>query len=82
MNKIFKKWLWMYLDYYIFIDLLLLVSLFVILYYYFKQDYFEVHEIFILFIGFPVFGISTNSEKINKLKSQKWYWKIVIIYLI
>lgn len=81
MNKI-KKIIFFYINNFIIIDLLLLVSLFVILYYYFKQDYFEVHEIFILFIGFPAFGIWTNSEKINKLKSQKWYWKIVIIYVI
>lgn len=81
MNKI-KKIIFFYINNFIIIDLLLLVSLFVILYYYFKQDYFEVHEIFILFIGFSAFGIWTNSEKINKLKSQKWYWKIVIIYVI
>lgn len=82
MNKIFKKLLWIYLDYYIFIDLLILITLFLIFYFTWNITYINLHEIYIFLIWFPVLALFSNSEKINRLKKSNLYRKIFYIYII
>lgn len=70
-----------YLNKYIIIDLLLIVLLSVILYF-IDYPYMEISELLALILWLPTFFITTNSEKINRIKKSKIYSTVFWLYIM
>ena len=70
-----------YLNKYIIIDLLLIVLLSVILYF-IDYPYMEISELLALILRLPTFFITTNSEKINRIKKSKIYSTVFWLYIM